>query len=224
MRFPPLIEAKFLRRVNRFVCEVEIDGCIQRALIRNTGRLKELLYEGNKVFVKEKNKGKYGYEILLASYGKNLVCIDSQIPPKLLKEAVEKRNINYGTIFYIKLEPNFGGSRFDLFIDSDRGRFVIETKSVNLVKNGVGLFPDAPTERGRKHIRKLMDMLNTYRAEVIFIIQREDAVCFAPNGEVDESFKKILIEFKDKGGTVKAYKCRVSLKSIYIDREVPLCF
>ena len=224
MRFPSLSEAKFLRRINRFVGEIEIDGCIQRALIRNTGRLKELLYEGNRVFVRRKDRGKYGYEILLASFGRNLVCIDSQIPPKLLNEAIEEGNINYGKVFSIKLEPKFGGSRFDLFIDSDRGRFFIETKSVNLVKNEVGLFPDAPTERGRRHIRKLMDMLNTYRAEVVFIIQREDAVCFAPNGEVDEGFKKILIEFRDKGGTVRAYKCRVSLKSIYIDREVPLCF
>ncbi len=210
MKFPYLIEATFLERLNRFVGKVYIDGSEERAYIRNTGRLEELLFRGNTVYVKEKPNGLYRYEILLAKAKEILVCIDSHIASKLYAEYIK------GDLTF---EPRFGKHRFDLLY----GNTVIEVKSVNLVKNKVALFPDAPTKRGKEHLIHLMELAQMgYLPQVVFVVQREDAYAFSPNWQTDENFSKALKEFISRGYIAKAYKCVVKLKEITLKEEIPI--
>ncbi len=221
MEFPHLYEAVFIRRINRFVGEIDIKGKIYRALIRNTGRLIEVLYKGNTVFVSKKDTGKCPYEIVLATDGDVLVCIDSHIAPKLLAEAIQKGVIDYGNVRDIKFEVSLNSSRFDMLVEREKDRILLEVKSVNIVKGGVGLFPDAPTERGRKHIKELMKIRG---GEIAFVVQREDALCFAPYKEIDGEFDALIRKFRSAGRGVRAFVCDVNLSSINIKGEIPLCF
>ncbi len=209
MKFPPLIEAIFLERLNRFVGRVLVGGKEQRAYIRNTGRLKELLFEGSKVYLKEKQRGLYKYEVLLVELKNTLVCIDSHIANRIYAEYLGE-----GVVF----EPSFGKHRFDLLY----GNRVIEVKSVNLVKDGIALFPDAPTERGTRHLRFLMELGDGYVPEVVFVVQREDARAFSPHWEMDEEFSTALKEFALHGYAVKSYLCSVSLEGINLKGEIPV--
>ncbi len=210
MEFPPLIEGFFLERLNRFVGTVYINGEQEKAYIRNTGRLEELLFEGNSIYVKAKRGGLYRYEILLAKSRDTLVCIDSHIASKLYAEYL-KADLTF--------EPTFGKHRFDLM----HGNTVIEVKSVNLVKNRIALFPDAPTKRGKEHLSHLMKLAQVgYLPQVVFVVQREDAYAFSPNWQTDENFSKALKEFISKGYPAKAYKCDVSLKEITLKEEIPI--
>jgi len=212
MKFPELIPAKFLRRLNRFVGEVSIEGKRVFAHIRNTGRLTELLKPGNTVFLKEKHSGKYPFELLLVDMGSSLVCIDSTITPKLYAEFLN---------LPVRFEPKFGEHRFDLMYDNR----VVETKSVNLVEDGVALFPDAPTVRGRKHIQKLIELSGQgFEPQLIFVVQREDALAFSPNYKVDKPFSEAVQDFYSRGLTVRAFLCNISLREISISRELKVIF
>ncbi len=218
MKLGKTFPATFLERINRFVGRVEIEGREEKALIRNTGRLKELLKHGAEVFLREKSTGKYRYEILLVSTGKHLVCIDSHLPPKLLAEHIKARGYPW-RYQNIRFEPKVGSSRLDLLINS---RILVETKSVNLVRDKTALFPDAPTLRGTRHIEELIKAHPTYTPAVVFVIQRPDATAFSPNKETDPVFSKTLKEFACRGHTIKAFRCEVNPDEIYIKEEVPV--
>ncbi|MCS7262110.1 MAG: DNA/RNA nuclease SfsA [Aquificaceae bacterium] len=208
MKFPPLVEAKFVERKNRFVALVELKGRLYSAYVRNTGRLTELLYGGNRVYLAERG-GKHPYEITLASYGHHLVCVDSHLTPKLLGEFLG----------VAEFEPKFGEVRFDLLW---KGR-PVEVKSVNLVRGRVALFPDAPTPRGRRHIRKLIELSKLgHEPLLVFVVQREDGEVFSPNRKVDPDFAQALEEYLSHGLEVRAYRCSVSLEEIKIKEQVPI--
>ncbi len=218
MKLGKTFPATFLERINRFVGRVEIKGREESALIRNTGRLKELLRPGTRVFLREKSTGKHRYEILLVSTGDHLVCIDSHLPPKLLAEHMREKSHPWKAQ-NIRFEPKVGNSRLDLLINS---KILIETKSVNLVINRTALFPDAPTPRGTRHLRDLMESHPNYTPAVVFVIQRPDATSFSPNTETDPAFSETLKEFARKGHTIKAFRCEVNPDEIYIKDEVPV--
>ncbi|MFN7065158.1 MAG: DNA/RNA nuclease SfsA [Aquificaceae bacterium] len=209
MKFQKLKEARFLKRLNRFVGLIEIEGYKTTAYIRNTGRLKELLFEGNRVYVVDR-ENKHPFEILLASFGKYLVCIDSHIAPRLYLEHIKTKAL---------FEPRFGDRRFDLLLD----KRPVEVKSVNLVKGDIALFPDAPTKRGREHIEKLIELSKEgYNPLVVFVVQREDCKVFSPNWEVDPQFSKALLSYIKLNLEVKAYRCEVSLEEIKLKDEIPV--
>jgi len=209
MRFAPLVPAKFVRRLNRFLCVVQLGNKEALAYIRNTGRLKELLIEGSPVYLKEKATGKYKYEVLLTETNRGfLVCLDSQIAPRLYAETLNAHRVIY--------EPRINGSRLDLLV----GRHIIEVKSVNLVKDHTALFPDAPTKRGTKHIRVLINTYPKFVPKMVFVVQREDAKTFSPNAETDPVFAKMLKLFAHLGYEVKAYNCLVSLEEIKLKEEI----
>lgn len=211
MEFPPLKAATFVRRINRFVGEIFLEGRLVKALIRNTGRLSELLKPWNAVFVRERKGDKYTYEILLARAPKSLVCIESHYANALFEEYLIKQGIKD-----FRREYNFKGMRFDFLI----GNTLVEVKSVNLVKNGIAMFPDAPTKRGAKHIRILTSLPKGLEPMLVFVCQREDCKAFRPNCEMDEEFCEAFYEYVSKGYTVKAFRCKVSLKEIYIAEEI----
>ena len=212
MVLPPLIPALFLKRINRFVGEIFIKGGIEKALIRNTGRLEELLKFGNTVFVREKSTGKYKYEILLARGEGSLVCIESHYATRLYEEFLKKNGVKS-----IKREVKVGNHRFDFLIENK----LVEVKSVNLVKNGVALFPDAPTGRGTSHVRELIKHKDKYDPLLVFVVQREDFERFMPNCERDAEFCKIFYEYVAKGFPVEVYKCKVGLKEVKIVEKIP---
>lgn len=210
MRFPKLIEGFFIKRLNRFVGLVGIEGKERTAYIRNTGRLKELLFEGNKVYVAKREENKHPFEIILARFGSYLVCIDSHIAPKLYLEYTGSE---------ASFEPRFGNKRFDLLID---GR-PVEVKSVNLVDGSIALFPDAPTKRGKEHIEKLIELSKEgYDPLLVFVVQREDAKAFSPNWRVDPKFSESLLRYAKLGLEVRAYLCKVDLEEIKLKEEIPV--
>ncbi len=211
MKFPSLKPAIFVRRLNRFVGEVFLEGKVVKALIRNTGRLSELLRRGNTVFVRAKEKGKYSHEVLLARSEKSLVCIESHYANALFEEYLLSKGIRE-----FKREPRFGGKRFDFLI----GNTLVEVKSVNLVKNEVALFPDAPTRRGVEHLRILTQLPRGLKPLLVFVCQREDCKSFSPNCERDLEFCEAFYEYVRKGYPVKAFRCKVSLKEIFIAEEI----
>ncbi|MDQ7037797.1 MAG: DNA/RNA nuclease SfsA [Aquificota bacterium] len=220
MKLPPLRKAVFRKRINRFVCSVEVDGRSGKALLRNTGRLRELLTPGREVYLRRKSSGKYAYEILLVRGDRSLVCVDSHMAPALFEEWVRLTGKPWPAED-VKRELRAGRSRFDLLLN---GNILVEAKSVNLVKDGIALFPDAPTERGRRHIKDLMNLRSRFETCVVFVIQREDAVAFSPNYETDPEFGRLLEEFHRAGNTVKAYLCKVSLYEVKVWKEVPVVF
>lgn len=209
MRFPKLIEAEFLSRLNRFVCLVKIDSKTFHAYVRNTGRLTELLYRGKRIYLREKGSGKYPYEVLLVLHENKLVCVDSQLATKVYAESLGRK---------VTYEPRILNRRLDLLLDNT----LIEVKSVNLVKEGIALFPDAPTERGREHIELLMKVYPEFVPKVVFVVMREDAKVFSPNWDTDPSFSRKLKEFFEAGHEVRAYVCQVSLEDIKLKREIPI--
>ncbi len=209
MRFPKLKEALFVERLNRFVGIILLEGRRYTAYIRNTGRLTELLREGNRVYVKPA-RGKHPFEIVLALYEGILVCIDSHIAPKLYVEHIGKA---------CSFEPSFGDARFDLLVEGQP----VEVKSVNLVKSSVALFPDAPTKRGTRHILKLIELSRQgYRPSLVFVVQRQDCELFCPNWEVDKDFAQALEVYVNQGLKVSALRCKVSLEEIVIEKEIPV--
>ncbi len=218
MKLGKLIPARFVRRVNRFLCLVKLGKEEKGAVLRNTGRLNELLHEGREVYIRSKTTGKYRYELVLAKTETGLVCLDSHMPPSLLIEYMHRTGEPW-RCSEIKREFKVGSSRFDLLIDK---KILVETKSVNLVKNSVALFPDAPTERGTKHIRELMKLSTRFEPALVFIVQRQDATYFSPNYRRDPQFAEVLKRFYDEGFTVKAFLCKVSLRNIEIYREIPV--
>lgn len=211
MKFPHLKPAIFVKRLNRFVGEVFLEGRLVKALIRNTGRLSELLRYGNAVFVREKDNGKYKYEILLARSEKSLVCIESHYANALFEEYLIKQGIEK-----FRKEYKFRGKRFDFLIDNT----LVEVKSVNLVKKGVALFPDAPTKRGAQHVRILTELPKGLKPLLVFICQREDCDSFQPNCDADPEFCRVFYEYVRKGYPVKAFRCKVSLKEICVVEEI----
>lgn len=215
MKLPPLLPAIFIKRINRFVGEILINGKLEKALVRNTGRMKELLKCGNAVFVRKKEKGRCKYEIILARAEKSLVCVESHYANKLFEEYAK----NFLKVKKLKREVNINGKRFDFLIDNT----VVEVKSINLVKNNVALFPDAPTERGRRHVKELIKISKTYKPLLVFVVMREDFECFLPNCETDKKFCEIFYEYMKKGLEVKVLKCKVSLSEIKITEEKDVC-
>lgn len=211
MKFPPLKPAIFVKRINRFVGEIFLEGKLEKALIRNTGRLTELLKYGNTVFLREKDKGKYKYEILLVQGERSLVCVESHYANKLFEEYILKLGVKD-----FRKEVTFKGKRFDFLI----GNTLVEVKSVNLVREGVAMFPDAPTGRGAEHLKILGNLPEGLKPLLVFVCQREDCSSFSPNCSTDPKFCDVFYRYVEKGYPVKAFKCKVSLKEIFITEEI----
>ncbi len=218
MKFPPLVKGTFMKRLNRFVCEITVGREKTTALLRNTGRLGELLKEGGEVYLREKEGGKHPYELILVKGSDSLVCVDSHLPPRLLYEYLTEMGRPW-RVHEVRFEYRVGDSRFDLLIN---GEVLVETKSVNLVKNGTALFPDAPTERGARHVEHLMALKDKYHPALVFVVQREDAECFSPNREMDPRFSDFVRRFAEEKLPVHAFLCRVDLDGIYIWKEIPV--
>ncbi len=203
------IRGTFQERPNRFLALVKVENKILPAFLPNPGRMHELLVSGTTVLLKEvlKKKRKTNHDLIGVFVNGQLVSVDSRVPNRLVSEALRNQNIEEFSGYHIvKPEFPYGHTRFDFFLANEFQRCLLEVKSCTLVKDGVALFPDAETKRGRRHVRDLMKAKEEgYRACMLFIIQRTDAHVFSTNDETDPLFGKILREAIARGVEVYAY-------------------
>lgn len=220
--------AFFVARVNRFAGEVELDGQRVLAHVPSSGRMAELLYPGSRIYIAEQARpgARLKYRILLADYGGDLVSVDSLLPNRLVLRALQSESLpELNGYAAIKPEAAFGQGRFDFLLRGPAGEgCFLEVKSVTLVEEGVALFPDAPSERGARHMEELAAARREgYRAVVLFVIQRSDANCFRPNRPRDPRFSQELSRAASAGVEVLARACRVSLREVALGKAVPVC-
>jgi sugar fermentation stimulation protein A len=221
------IMARFIHRPNRFQAYVDIEGEETMVHVPNTGRCRELLIPGSSVILREENgeNRKTKYDLIACYKQEKIINIDSQIPNKVVAEALNAHRIA-GLEGYRKVEreKTYGSSRFDFRLtgDSDTTYF-LEVKGVTLEESGVAMFPDAPTERGRKHLRELIDVRrNKGGAGVLFLIQMRDAYCFKTHDERDRQFGEALREASENGVDLYAYNCDVGENHITLLESVPI--
>ena len=226
MEYGNMVEARFLRRVNRFTAFVELNGQEEMVHVKNTGRCKELLIEGARVFLEEADKEgrKTKYSLIAVYKGDMLVNMDSQAPNQMAAEALAEGKIEeIDEVDFLKREVSYENSRFDLFYQKGEKKGFIEVKGVTLEGNGIAKFPDAPTERGAKHLRELIKAKEEgYEAAALFVIQMKGVQEFRPNEERDKNFTAALKEAAKAGVKILAYDCRVQVGKVYIDQKVPV--
>ena len=228
MRYNNIRRAKFIERLNRFIAKIEIDGEVVDCHVKNTGRCKELLLPGADIFVEESDNPnrKTKYDLISVYKGDLLINMDSQVPNKVVGEWLAGKNL-FENVSLIKPEKVYGKSRFDFYVefseaDEERKAF-IEVKGVTLEFDGVVKFPDAPTERGVKHMKELAEAMNDgYEAYVIFVIQMKGMKYFTPNADTHKEFADTLKEVAKQGVKVLAYECEITEDTIDIIKEVPV--
>ncbi len=226
MRWPPLVPGTLVRRLNRFAVEVGVGGEVVQAHLPNSGRLRELLVPGYRVWLAPRSgprRTPYDLELVELPDGV-LVSADARLPNRLCLEAwAEGRLPEFGGFSRAVPEPRLDGGRLDFRLEGAEGAAYVEVKSITLVEDGCGLFPDAPTQRGRRHLELLTAAARRgFGAFGVFIIQRPDARAFAPNDAVDPAFGRKLREAARAGVQVRAYRCRVSLAEIRLEEPVPV--
>lgn len=226
MRFSgPLVPAVFQSRPNRFLGVVLVDGVETLCFIPNPGRMKELLYRGAQVYLipVQSDTRKTHYNLTLVDHHGIRVSVDSNVPNKLVREALDGCIIEPFKEFRVKkAEYTFGESRLDFLLESDSGKLLLEVKSCTLIRDGVALFPDAPTKRGSRHLRTLTRGLTQGRSAIFFLIQRPDAKSFRPNMETDPDFAANLKDAAREGVEVYAYTSRVDFDGVFLGSRVPI--
>ena len=221
---PEMVRGAFRRRLNRFVAEVDIGGKVERCHVKNTGRLRELLIPGAEVRceVHDDPGRKTKYALILVKKGETLVSIDSQAPNRAAFDYVAAGGLGF-VPEVLRREVTHGDSRFDLYLEHDGRPGFVEVKGVTLEQDGVARFPDAPTERGAKHLRGLQRAVEEgLDAWALFVIQLPKVAYFTPNDAQDPAFGKALREAAKGGVTVLAVCCDVSEDGIKIAAPVPV--
>ena len=208
MKYNRVIEGKFIDRPNRFIAHVEINGKRETVHVKNTGRCKELLIPGVKVILEmadnPSRKTKYD---LIAVYKEDfgLINIDSQAPNKVAYEWLLKQDYAY-----IKPEYTYGSSRFDFYMEKGNEKYLLEIKGCTLERNGIGFFPDAPTTRGSKHLKELVEATKEgYHSMLGFVIQMDGVDMVYPNVETDPDFAQSFDDAKNAGVKVLYLKCHI---------------
>ena len=208
MRYENITSAVFLKRPNRFIAEVEINGQREIVHVKNTGRCTELLISGCEVWLtapgNPDRKTKYDLVAVKKDNG-ILFNIDSQAPNKVVKEWLDRQD-------YERVVPEYkyGDSRIDFYMERRGEQYLMEVKGCTLEKDGVGYFPDAPTERGVKHLRELTSAVNNgYKAMLAFVIQMDGVSEVRPNTDTHAEFGLALDEAKAAGVEVLFLKCHV---------------
>jgi len=216
---------EFIKRPNRFQGYVFVDGKEELVHVPNTGRCREILIPGCKVVLREETgeHRKTRFSLIAGYKGDKIINIDSHVPNKVVEEALILGKIpelkKYNTILR---EKTFGNSRFDFRLSNEDGQeYYLEVKGVTLEQNKKTMFPDAPTERGRKHLLELVEVKNSGRgAGVIFLIQMDDIDSFSPHDEMDKEFGNALRFAHINGVDIFAYECMVGENFITLSEQV----
>ena len=223
MQYANMIPGRFLARPNRFIAHVEIDGQTEIVHVKNTGRCRELLSVGAQVWCQKSDNParKTKYELITVRKGSRLINMDSQAPNQAAKEWLQEGGL--GEIQNLRPETRHGDSRFDFSFVKDGKTCFLEVKGVTLETDGVCAFPDAPTERGAKHLRGLTEAAREgCGAYVLFVIQMADVQYLHPNDTTDPEFGKALREAAAAGVEVLAVDCEVTVGEMKIRQFVPV--
>lgn len=224
MQYQNMKQGIFRSRPNRFIAHVEIDGQVEICHVKNTGRCRELLQDGAVVWVQTHDDParKTKYSLITVEKGPYLINMDSQAPNKAVEEWLPRSGL-FEEITLIKREKTYGNSRFDLYVEADGRRCFMEVKGVTLENDGVVSFPDAPTERGAKHLQELgVCIRDGYEAFVVFVIQMQPVQYFTPNRERDPNFAAALKQAGENGVQILAVDCKITPDSMEIDQFVPV--
>jgi len=224
IKYENIQEGRFCSRPNRFLAHVVIDGKEEVCHVKNTGRCRELLRPGAMVWCQHHDDParKTSWSLITVQKKERLVNIDSQVPNKLAFEYVREGGLGFVPDL-VKAEQTYGSSRFDLYYEAGERRGFVEVKGVTLEEDAVARFPDAPTERGKKHLLELQQAVeNGYEAWVLFVLAMPDMVSFEPNWPRDPDFSEALCQVAQQGVNVKAVECAVTEDSIDITKDVPV--
>lgn len=222
MKYENIFPARFISRPNRFIAEIEINGKREICHVKNTGRCKELLIPNAKIYVQYSDNPlrKTKYDLISIFKGKELINIDSQAPNIVFGEWIKDGSF-IPNITKIKPECKYNNSRFDFYIEAGERKIFAEIKGVTLKEDGVVMFPDAPTERGVKHIKELCDCVKDgYEAYIIFIVQMQHCEFFTPNRTTHSAFADALIQAEKLGVNIMALSCMVTTNELIIDKPV----
>lgn len=223
MRYENMVSGVFQARPNRFVAHVLIDGKLEICHVKNTGRCRELLPVGAQVWCQKcDNAGrKTKYDLIAVQKGDRLINMDAQAPNKAAGEWLASGGL--GAIENLRAETRHGDSRFDFSFDLHGKKCFLEVKGVTLEENGVCAFPDAPTQRGVKHLRGLAAAVaEGYGAYVLFVIQMKNVAHLHPNDRTDPAFGEALRQAQRAGVTVLAVDCTVTEEEMTIADAVPV--
>jgi len=218
MKYSNTVRGRFLSRPNRFIAHVEVDGDEQICHVKNTGRCKELLTPGVTVILERSDKPerKTAYDLVAVYKGDKLINMDSQAPNKVFGEWAAESGY-FGGAPKIKPEFRYGASRFDFYIETEDRRIFVEVKGVTLEEDRVLMFPDAPTERGVKHINELIKATEEgYEAYIFFVAQMKDCRYFTPNRATHPEFAEALKAAVEHGVQVRCVNCLVTEDTLNI--------
>ena len=221
MQYKNIVPGVFRQRPNRFIAHIEIGSSMQVCHVKNTGRCRELLPAGAQVFCQQSDNPnrKTKYDLITVKKGHRLINMDSQAPNTAAAEWL--RGGGLGDITDLRPETKQGDSRFDFSFRKDGRACFLEVKGVTLETDGVCAFPDAPTERGTKHLRELTALAQAgYGAYVLFVIQMADVAYLHPNDATDPAFAQALREAAAAGVQVIAMDCHVTEDTMQIRKRV----
>lgn len=224
MRYGTVIPGRFVDRPNRFVAHVETAEGLQTVHVKNTGRCRELLVPGAVVYLERGTNParRTAFDLIAVEKGERLVNMDAQAPNRVFGEWVRGGGFLPG-ITAVRPEFSYGESRLDFCLETAKGLHLVEVKGVTLEEEGAARFPDAPTERGVKHIRELQRAAEAgLGATLFFVVQMENILSVAPNDETHPAFGAALREAAARGVRVCAWDCAVTPENIAIRRPVPV--
>lgn len=222
MRYNNITPAKFLSRPNRFIARVELAGREETVHVKNTGRCRELLVPGATVWLTESGNParKTRYDLVAVDKGGLLINMDSQAPNRVFGEWARAGRFVEG-LTLLRPETAWGDSRFDFYWEAGERRGFVEVKGCTLERDGLALFPDAPTQRGVKHLHELTAARGAgYEAAVCFVIQMKGVRTFQPNDETHPAFGAALRQAAANGVQVLAVDCRVEPDGLWMDQSV----
>lgn len=221
MKYEKIRPGTFLDRPNRFVAHVELGGTAAVCHVKNTGRCRELLVPGAKVYLEESGNParKTQYDLIAVEKGTRLINMDAQAPNRIFAQWIRQQEPGIA----VHPEYRYGDSRLDFCLERPEGLHLVEVKGVTLEREGHCLFPDAPTERGVRHLHELMRAVEEgHRATAFFVIQMADVLDFAPNDTTHPAFGEALREAARRGVEIAAYTCRVTPETVTLDAPVPV--
>ena len=222
MRYGDVKKAVFRARPNRFIAHVEMDGETVICHVKNTGRCRELLVPGAEVWLEKGTNPnrKTAWDLIAVRKGERLINMDAQAPNKVFSEWADRFDPE---LLSLRGEYSYGQSRLDFCLETAAGLHLVEVKGVTLEQGGHTRFPDAPTERGIKHLQELIRAVKEgHRASAVFVIQMENVVDFAPNDVTHPAFGAALREAAAAGVEVVAVNCRVTPDSLEILGRIPV--
>lgn len=222
MRYQQVEKASFLARPNRFIAHVQLGDDQVVCHVKNTGRCRELLVPGAEVWLEKGSNParKTAWDLITVRKGTRLINMDAQAPNQVFAEWAAQFEPR---LTALRSEVTYGQSRLDFCLETAQGLHYVEVKGVTLEENGHTRFPDAPTERGIKHLQELMRAVEEgHRASAVFVIQMEDVVDFAPNDVTHPAFGAALRQAAAAGVQVVALRCRVTPDALEIIDSVPV--